>query len=123
MSWRELLAITAGVSLAAAAAVLVLRGNVPGLAQEASRGGRTPLTEMIRDRRLIGYALIAVGTNSTFYTFSSLWGTPYLETLGVSIGVAATIVSVSLLGYGLVSLAVGLLSDRMGGQRNYHGYR
>lgn len=114
MSWRELLAITAGVSLAAAAAILVLRGRVPGRARETPSGDRTPLTEMIRDRRLIGYALIAVGTNSTFYTFSSLWGTPYLGTLGVPVGVAATIVSVSLLVYGLVSLAIGLLSDRMG---------
>lgn len=114
MSWRELLAITAGVSLAAAAAVLVLRSHVPGRAHETPRGDRTPLIEMIRDRRLIGYALIAVGTNSTFYTFSSLWGTPYLGTLGVPVGVAATIVSVSLLVYGLVSLAIGLMSDRMG---------
>jgi MFS family permease len=112
-TWRGVLAGTAVVSLLSAVAVLVFVRHLPSAVVDRTAGQNLGIGvgAVLRDRTLIAFALVAVGTNSTFYTFTSLWGTPFLTTTGIAGATAATVISVALLVYGLTSLAVGRFSD------------
>ncbi|MGN5238295.1 hypothetical protein [Rhodococcus sp. SJ-3] len=101
------------VSLLSAAAVLMFVRHLPSAVVDRTTGQETStgVGALLRDRTLIAFTLVAVGTNSTFYTFTSLWGTPFLTTTGMASATAATVISAALLVYGLTSLAVGRFSD------------
>lgn len=117
--WRHILLDTALLCAAAAAAVPPL----VRLPRQANTGDseREPIATMIRaclaDRALLLVALAAVGTNATFYTFSGLWGTPYLtHGLGMSESGATSVISLALVVYGAVALGLGRVADRIAGR-------
>lgn len=119
-TWRQILLAAAGVCAVATLAV-VLFVRLPRAGAAAARAveaGERPralafLVQCCRDRVLLLLTVAAVGTNSTFYTFSGLWGTPFMiHGRDMSVAGATTVISAALLVYGLVSLVMGRIADK-----------
>lgn len=131
-SWRYVFVATGLFSLVLAAATwrwmrdspraagLPSLREIDGLPGDPKYTGRwhAGLLQVVRNRAIWPGFWLMFGAASTFISFVGLWAVPYLmQVHGMTRGVAASHVSMSLLGFALGSLALGYFSDRIGRRR------
>lgn len=129
ISWRTIFYAVAAACLALSIGVYALARDTPGDAgftmppQTKRRDDTSPTWQSLRAdfntirlTRGVWPALVAsIGTNSTFYALSGLWGVPLLvDGFGVGSTRASLYNTIALAAYGIASFLVGLYSDRLG---------
>ena len=98
------------------------RGFAPVNSSAAQRSGRVhwkhALASVLRNRATWPGFFVNVGIGGSFLAFAGLWAVPWLEhTYRMSRVTAAQHVSALLIGVAFGSLAIGMLSDRLGSRR------
>jgi MFS family permease len=117
IGWRRAVLVTAsgGVLLAVAAWALV-RDHARTPAARASM--LTGLRAVCANREIWLSAVAGLGATGPLLAFAALWGVPYFESAyGLSRAEAATLTSMTFIGWGAGAPLFGWLSDRIGLRR------
>ncbi|MES1938358.1 MFS transporter [Salinisphaera hydrothermalis] len=124
IDWRSIFIVLGALTIAVGVLIGLLwrppdRRWHPGAASltPSSESGLAPSLawhDVLRSPQLWLVLLALSGTNGTFYAFAGLWGTQVLgDGFGLSGNAAAWSLTAALVPYGLGSLLVGQLSDRL----------
>jgi sugar phosphate permease len=89
--------------------------ELPAAGQRSAAPWYVGLLEVLRNPHSWPGFFVNLGVAGSFLTFAGLWGVPYLtQAHGMSRTAASVHTSTLLLGFAIGSVAVGILSDRLG---------